>query len=92
MLDWRDLVQSGGRITALQMKAPPPANSIEAYSSIRDTLRVGPSWTDSSIGFGAPHPRTGFRTQLYQSVLDAAVLGILGPKAVRRAFASSNRL
>jgi hypothetical protein len=44
----------------LQTTAPPSANSTEARSSIRDTPRVDLSWTDSSTGFGAPHPRTGF--------------------------------
>jgi hypothetical protein len=67
------LYSQAGRITALQTKAPPSANSIDVYSSIRDTLACR-AFLDRFI-HRLWRTRSADRIpyQLYQSVLDAAV-------------------
>jgi hypothetical protein len=71
MLYWRDLVQSGRANQHFADESTAVGQLHRGLLKYRDTLAGRAFLADSSTGFGAP--RSGSRTQLYQSVLDAAV-------------------
>jgi hypothetical protein len=73
MLYWRDLVQSGRANQHFADESTAVGQLHRGLLKYRDTL-AGRAFLDQFIHWlGAPHPRSGSRTQLYQSVLDAAV-------------------